>query len=564
MTQTSQREPTATKSVSGSPRDTSMSPPQSLRPTTDSLSDNDNSEKPVREKLKKTSLASMSHYAIERQERALREDEENSDRELIDRDSSLGESIDKETIEPRGRPVKKRSFDDLDTPEAESVEAGREHVAKTYANGHLRKRSRDVRVGEGPTENRRPLLVETPVREESEDAEKGPETSDAYINGPENVVDCSSPAIEAQSQVKVEQDQKSPDLSELTQPVSGTVQGGHIIEIAKESADQEMRGMASIPQKKRSRDQFDTEADREQKIAATEEARAHRRSDELERSGTSANGTQSPVSAEGSVAVRQQPVTVEEEKGLVPHLEVERQGVGLSICQKPQMLKPIQSPFKGAFGSSSAFSPSNLARSDPSAKFSSLAAKTTHHESQRSADAFASSGFAALAGSSASPFGILRGPSTAATASPFTSAGYTSRRAENGLDETLKPEAASNGGFSTFASNSSTPFGSTDQSLLGSSGSNKTSVFGGSVFGSSFGGPLGGASRLTSFAAPTGDAKLGFSNGALQPIGSPKRDPDEDEKSESEAEGAVESKKDAEIEEADGRFQHQDGKHNCR
>ena len=228
------------------------------------------------------------------------------------------------------------------------------------------------------------------------------------------------------------------------------------------------------------------------------------------------------------------------------------------------MLKSIQRPPKSAFGSASTFSPSvSLAGSDSFAKVSTFAAKATDQEPQTSGDAFASSGFAALAGSSTSPFGTLGGPSTAANASPFASAGLNSRKTETDTHEALKIEAAPSSGFSTFVDSSSTGFGSTDQSPFGSSGSKKTSVFGGSVFGSAFGGPFGGGSRLTSFAAPTGDAKLGVSNGAIKPIGSPKRDEDEDENSGSEAEGAAESKKDEDIEEPDGRFQHQDGKRDC-
>ena len=228
------------------------------------------------------------------------------------------------------------------------------------------------------------------------------------------------------------------------------------------------------------------------------------------------------------------------------------------------MLKFVQRPLESAFGSASTFLPSmSLAGSDSFAKVSTIAAKATDQEPQTSSDAFASSGFAALAGSSTSPFGTLSGPSITANASPFASAGFNSGKTEIDITEALKIEAAPSSGFSTFVDNSSTGFSSTDQSPFGSSGSKKTSVFGGSVFGSAFGGPFGGGSRLTSFAAPTGDARLGVSNGAIKPIGSPKRDEDEDEHSDSEAEGATESKKDEDIEESDGRFQHQDGKHDC-
>lgn len=223
------------------------------------------------------------------------------------------------------------------------------------------------------------------------------------------------------------------------------------------------------------------------------------------------------------------------------------------------MLNAVQQPLRSAFGSTSSFIPS-LNRSDSSAKVLKVA-NTTDQESQTSADAFASSGFAALAGSSTSPFGTLGGSSTA-TASPFASGGvFNSGETKIDKKEVKEPETAANGGFGTFINTSSTRFGSTDQSPFGTSASSKTSVFGGSIFGSAFGGPLSGGNRLTSFAAPTGNAKLGFSNGAIKPIGPPKRDEDEDEDSESEGEGSAENKKDDETEEADGRFQHQDGRY---
>ena len=223
------------------------------------------------------------------------------------------------------------------------------------------------------------------------------------------------------------------------------------------------------------------------------------------------------------------------------------------------MLKSIQRPFGSAFGSAS--TSMAFTRSDSPAKPLYFATKTTDQESQASADAFASSGFAALASSSTSPFGTLSGSLTAASASPFASAGaLSSGKTEIDKKEALNTETSANGGFGAFVNSSSTAFGTTDQSPFGTSGSSKTGAFGGSVFGSAFGGPLSGGNRLTSFAAPTGNAKLGTSNGAVKPIGSPTRDGDEDENSDSDGEVSGENKKDEELEEADGRFQHQDGR----
>ena len=310
-----------------------MNPAISLRPTADSISDNDTSEKPVREKLKKTSLASMSSHIVGRQERASKVNEDKAATHHLHRDSSPENCVEEKAMEPRGRPVKKRSFDDLDTPEAECIEAGREHVAKPNANGHLRKRSRDVRVGEVPIENRRPLLPGPPVREESEDAENGIETREGCVNVSKSAMDSIAPAIGTLSQQEIEQDKQLQHSIGPSKSVFGTVKGDNVVESEKDSADYEMRDSAFSPQKKRSRDQFDTEADREQKIPATEEARAHRRSDEIERGDISAMRNQSPVSPEGSGAVGKELVTVEEDAGLVPHRGVERQEVCFTVRQ---------------------------------------------------------------------------------------------------------------------------------------------------------------------------------------------------------------------------------------
>ena len=227
------------------------------------------------------------------------------------------------------------------------------------------------------------------------------------------------------------------------------------------------------------------------------------------------------------------------------------------------MLKWVQRPSRSAFGSASTISPSMpFAKSDDSTKLSNFATKSKDQGFRTSTDVFASSGFAALARSSTSPFGTLGGSSTAATASPFASDGASNLgRAETDKNEDQETETAANVGFGASVDSSSIGLGSTDQSPFVTSALNRTGIFGGSVFGSAFGGPFGGGNRLTSFAAPTGDAKLGASNGSIKPIGSPKHDGDEHEISESDGEGSAEDKKDEETEEADGRFQHQDGRH---
>ena len=330
MTQKDQQQQVAPDTVSVSPRDISMSPSYSTRLTADSTSDNDTSEKPVREKLKKTSLASMSSQIKERQERAPKANEETSALNHTHRGSSPEIEVNQKGVESRGRPIKKRSFENLDTPETEVIEAGKDHITTPNTNGHLRKRSRDVRVGEAPKEIRRPLLAGTPVREEAEDGMNGSETREVCISESKNAIDGEMQPSETLSQVEMEQDKDLTGENEPAQPDYGTTQGYQATGARKGFTNQEMRDSTYSPQKKRSRDQFDTEADREQKIPATEEARAHRRSDELERSEISSTRSRSPISPDKSSVNGEESVTAED-NGQVPRPVAGRQEVGFLI-----------------------------------------------------------------------------------------------------------------------------------------------------------------------------------------------------------------------------------------
>lgn len=88
----------------------------SSHPNVDSASDNDTSERPVREKLKKTSLASLPRDNV-MSPRAHTEPERD-DSMLTDHPEE--ESVPKERSTgvfpgPRGRPLRKRSFDDIES-----------------------------------------------------------------------------------------------------------------------------------------------------------------------------------------------------------------------------------------------------------------------------------------------------------------------------------------------------------------------------------------------------------------------------------------------------------------
>lgn len=81
----------------------------------------------------------------------------------------------------------------------------------------------------------------------------------------------------------------------------------------------------------------------------------------------------------------------------------------------------------------------------------------------------------------------------------------------------------------------------------------------GATFGASFGNAFGGGTKLSSFAAPVGDAQWGSSGGNTRLFGAPAKD-EEEGKSDSEAEGVVDTVKEQEGVEVSDMFQQQDSK----
>lgn len=223
----------------------------------DSASDNDTSERPVREKLKKTSLASLPRDNL-MSPRAHTESERD-DAMLTHHDMARDEQTTGVRPGPRGRPLRKRSFDDIEPAECNTFEVTADVISNT--GGHARKRSRDVRVGAGfDGENRKRGAPETPVQEVDE----------------RNLSDNEMAELE---------DNRFPESGALSH-----IQG---------AVDEDMTDSTLLPRKKRSRDQFDTAMDREQKIPATEEAKAQRRSEESER-----HAIEKDLNNEGSTAER--------------------------------------------------------------------------------------------------------------------------------------------------------------------------------------------------------------------------------------------------------------------
>ena len=138
-------------------------------------SDGDGGEKPVREKLKKTSIASLTQYTNFRNTPALQEDE------LPTTTESRGEQADissNATSAVRGRPARKRSYDDLQKEDTQTT-APPSQVAGTVDKGshHKRMRSRDISGGEGLVSNGQPRAEPLEYHDEEEsdiDARRSP------------------------------------------------------------------------------------------------------------------------------------------------------------------------------------------------------------------------------------------------------------------------------------------------------------------------------------------------------------------------------------------------------
>lgn len=227
-----------------------VAPPSSLKPTSESTSDNEASEGPVREKLKKTSIASIPRQTGPSEGGRANEAETTPTiAHVLANDAQATEEGSSPDTADRGRPTRKRSFDDLDMespsqPNNPQPDAGNQ-------SGRERKRSKDVRMGKCG----QPIAYESSVS-----------------------TDQSPDVLEKENNTNKASQSTAADTS-LEQMNNDSSPGPADIKVTYE----EMHHSAFSPRKKRSRDQMDADAQREQKIPATEEAKAHRRSEEHER-----------------------------------------------------------------------------------------------------------------------------------------------------------------------------------------------------------------------------------------------------------------------------------------
>ena len=195
---------------------------------TESGSDGENGEKPVRERLKQTTIAKGTGDGVVVLDESI--DTEMGANPLV--------SIEAEPQSPgeaaHRRPGRKRSLEGSTDPSHDAIEGT---PATPSSGGHLRKRYREVQEGAGED----PQVLDQPLKDAG--SNESSDTGEPAENGVEDSAEMHTPP-----------------------PVSKTDAPAQVLS----------------PTKKRSRENIDTE-DREQKIQATEETRA-RRSSEEERS----------------------------------------------------------------------------------------------------------------------------------------------------------------------------------------------------------------------------------------------------------------------------------------
>ena len=274
-------------------RDTSPS----MQNASASASDNDTGERPVREKFKKASLVSMSGKSSQPTlEQPLQETSLHGAKTTTPLVASEVEPTG--TERSRGRPIKKRSFDDLDS--VGKFHATLPEAATSYTNGHARQRSRDVGAGV-PLSVDDKLSVTSPLDKEDSESAGVPDLNFVNRHVPLESDTVKTEMMETMAPIE-EKAEGNANGNQIIKPLEGGVEPEGEAPTALQSADAppEKREGAASPTKKRSRDQLDTELDREQKIAATEELRAQRLSSELDRSQVTVYGEQTTQPLETS------------------------------------------------------------------------------------------------------------------------------------------------------------------------------------------------------------------------------------------------------------------------
>ena len=548
----------------------------------DSPSGSENGERPVRKKLQETDLDEAEQGTVDRSDDSHGPGAElNEARAKSSRKRSLeGKDIIDEQTTPSGIHTRKRSRDarmkgikghnaapkslaetakgEIETAEYSGNESDRDAHSDVIATPLSSEDEAARQKGFDKRPKKKRSLDDMDIHSDSDRERKiaATDESRARRSSSEGPVDD----VSRTEFVKELKDRKN--RREANAADDKTIESGG--EATKQQNLRDKDGSTQRPTKKRSRDALDEDFEREQK--KTSSARQSRIKDSSEALDSL---TQSRASKNG-LAVAEE---TEHSKGK----EFQGDSDELQSAAGPSMptAEPLEagrgpqgkSPVKKSAADSKSEKNAAAAASAITAQPKSPSETRPNDLPQTSAKAFASSGFAAMA-SQKSPFGTLGSqlsPSSSpfGAASPAKSGAETKSQPSEVLPQTSSSAFASSG-FASMAGSTS-PFGAagshlgSGESAFGSfaqSALKPTSGFGSSgttapgfgsapssVFGSGLGSGFGGGLKLSSFAAPVGDANLGGASDA-KPFGAPadEEDNEDDEDAEDEDGGAADQR----------------------
>lgn len=242
------RQPSAPQPANPTITTNSTQTPISTARPGDPASDNEISERPVREKLKQTSIASLPKNGDAPAAEVGAVDQQDLGNYMSKKEDNA--SPDEGTIGSRGRPTRKRSLNDLeaDDPNGQKNKLEDRGVSADTFGKHGRKRSRDMKPGEALESHEQRKASKECLQEEGEEVEDK-KMSDSPSQ-PGNSVD--------------------PSVNEQSREV--------------ETMDEDAKVSAWGLKKKRSRDQFDKDLEKEAQNPLAEDEKLPRSSEDSQRS----------------------------------------------------------------------------------------------------------------------------------------------------------------------------------------------------------------------------------------------------------------------------------------
>ena len=439
-------------------------------------SDNDANERPVREKLRETSIANSAQKTdqVFRSHCGITNTSSTNSNPMGTSPSAS------QRDELRGRLGRKRSFDEVE----QNASADHNDIPKSGS----RKRSRESQ------------------EQRSIDPDQGSDNALDHVLGDKGASSRSGYVTSGARNLQ------------MTEQIPGGQRIGN-------DEDLILDGSAFSPRRKRSREQVDTDAQREQKIVATEEARAIRQSDEIQRPDDRSEETGlavDPRLAKAAASVSNHGLA-EAASGTPGSTRQKSHPISDIVHPKTEIIEePVDHP-KAA--------PALATTSDP----------------------FQESGLAAFSQNTISGFGALGSPGPSnANRSIFSSTSDDSTR------EAMKDDASA--GLRTISAGGVEVHKPSPFAAISSQPAMKPSPFGTGVFGGfGVGGGFGKGPPIRSFAARNGDVDLQAAKDKVEVFGAPEKGDGDDDKSESgfgNSEGSVSGD---EAVNSTGKFQHREG-----